>query len=343
MKIALIGTAQSGKTTAFLAIAGPQSPHLLADQKSHLAMIAYPDARLDELAASHHSKKITYIQLGLVDSPLLTAHPEEGLNFNQVQDADLFALVLRAYDAYEDPLKAFQEMENLFILKDLEVVDQAMKKIEGELKKGRKEREKELPLLTKCQGTLQKEKPLRSLSFTPEEIKGLGSYSFLSQKPLTVLINIAEENIGKPLEDLSRHLEERGAPYFSFSAKTEKELLELEEKERAEFSKDLGIQETAKTKFVRSAFQASGIISFFTLVGEEAKAWALEKGRNVLEAAGKIHSDIARGFIKAEVFSYHDFHTHGSVFSLKEKGFLRLEGKAYVVKDGDVLNIKFSV
>jgi len=342
MKLALIGTSQSGKTTAFLAIAGPQSPHLLADQKAHLAMIDFVDQRLDALAASERSKKITTIQFGLVDSPLLCATPDRGLNFTQIRDSDAFAHVLRAYDPYEDPVKVFQGMESDFILKDLEVIDQAMKKVRGELERGRKEREKELPVLLKCQEALHQEKPLRTLSFSADEMKWVRAYGFLSQKPLLLIVNIAEGDIGKRLEALSGHFEKSGLPWVSFSAKTEKELFELKEEERAEFMADLGIKEPARIQFIRLAFEAMGLISFFT-VGEEAKAWPLEKGKNVLEAAGKIHSDIARGFIRAELYSYNDFLSCGSIQALKEKGLLRLEGKEYVVQDGDVLNIKFSV
>ena len=277
-----------------------------------------------------------------MDSPLLCAFPDRGLNFTQVNDADAFAHVLRAYDAYEDSLKSFQEMEDDFILKDLESVDQAIKRIEEELKKGRKEREKELPVLVKCQEVLQKEKALRTLHLAPDEMKQIRTYSFLSQKPLLLIVNIAEENIGKPLKTLSETFQKIGLSWVAFCAKTEKELFELKEEERKDFMVSLGIKEAAKIQFVRLALQAMGLISFFT-VGKEARAWPLEKGKNVLEAAGKIHSDIARGFIRAECYAYQDFLTHGSVRALKEKGLFRLEGKEYIVQDGDVLNIKFSV
>ena len=341
MKLALIGTPQSGKTTAFLAIAGPQSPHLLADQKAHLAMIDFVDSRLEALAKSERSKKITYLQIGLVDSPLLCATPDRGLNFTQIRDADAFAHVLRAYDAYEDPLKVFQEMESDVLLKDLEAIDQAVKKIKGELEKGRKEREKEQTVLLKCQEALHQEKALRTLPFTAEEEKWIRAYGFLSRKQLLVIVNVAEGDIGKKVGAIGEHLTKDGFSWVSFSAKTEKELFELDEGERPDFMKDLGIQEPARIQFSRLAFEAMGLISFFT-VGEEAKAWAVGRRESVLEASGKIHSDIARGFIRSEVYSYQDFVTHGSIQALKEKGRLRLEGKEYIVQDGDVLNIRFS-
>ncbi len=341
MKIALIGTPQSGKTATFLAVAGPQSPHVLADQKAHLAMIDFADERLDEMARSEHSKKITHIQFGLVDSPLLCANPDKGLNFTQVRDADAFAHVLHAYNDYEDPLKVFQNMESDFILKDLEIVDTAIKKVKGEVEKGRKEREKELPLLLKCQEPLHKEKPLRALAFTVEEEKLVRAFGFLSQKPLLLIVNISESDIGKEIK-AAEQLTKGGFPWVAFSAKTEKELYELKEEERKEFMADLGIQESARDHLIRLAFEALGLISFFT-VGEESKAWPLQKGKSVLEAAGRIHSDIARGFIRAEIYSYKDFTDHGSIQALKEKGRLRLEGKEYIVQDGDCLNIKFSV
>ena len=342
MKIALIGTPQSGKTTAFLAIAGPQSPHLLADQKPHLAMIDFRDERLKKMADSEHSKKVTYIQIGLLDSPVLSATPDKGLNFTQVRDADAFVHVLRAHDGYENPLKIFQEMESDFLLKDLELIDQAVKKVKGELEKGRKEREKELPVLVKFQDSLHQEKPLRTLAFTPEEMKQVKAYGLLSQKPLLVMVNISEGDIGKKPGAVSEYLTKNGFAWVAFSAKTEKELFELKEEERVEFMAGLGIQKPAQDEFIRLAFEAMGLMSFFT-VGEEAKAWPLEKGKNALAAADKIHSDISRGFIRAEVYSYQDFVEHSSIQALKEKGRLRLEGKEYLVQDGDVLNIKFSV
>ncbi|MBI4437155.1 MAG: redox-regulated ATPase YchF [Candidatus Omnitrophica bacterium] len=341
MKIALIGPPQSGKTTTFFAIVGPQS-HPSDHQKSSIATLSFFDERLDRLADIVHSRKKTYLHLELLDSPQLCATPDKGLNFAQVREADGFTLVLNAYSPDAKPILNFQTISSELLLKDVEVLEPTLQKLELDLKKGRKEREKEHPVLVKCQDALQKQTPLRKISFTPEEEKWLKPYEFLSKKPLSLIVNIAERDIGKKgvvLDDIAKV----GFPWIAFCAKTEKELLELEESERKSFITDLGIEQLARESFLRAAFQAFHVISFFTVVGEEARAWSLQKGKNVLDAAGKIHTDMARGFIKAEVFSCEELFTHGSLHTLREKGRLRLEGKEYIVQEGDVLNIKFGV
>lgn len=341
MKIALIGLPQSGKTTAFLALAGPEA-HPSEYPKALLATLSFLDERLDRLAEMSHSKKKTFLRLELIDSPQLTATPDKGLNFAQVREAEGFAVVLSAYADSSNPPEEFKKISSELLLKDLEVLESSIRKLEEELKKGRKEREKEHPVLLKCQEALKKEMPLRTLELSADEEKWIRPYEFLSGKPLMLLVNIAEKTIGQKLQYLGE-LEALGFPCIPFCAKTEKELLELDQEERKSFMADLGIEHLAKDAFLRASFQAFRMISFFTMVGDEARAWPLEKGKSVLEAAGKIHTDMARGFIKAEVFSSNDLFTHGSIQALREKGLLRLEGKEYAVQDGDVLTIKFSV
>ncbi len=341
MKIALIGVPQSGKTTAFFALAGPQA-HPPEYQKPSIATLSFLDERLDRLSEIVRSKKKTYLHIELVDSPQLTATPNQGLNFAQVRETEGFAVVLNAFTDSPNPVEEFNAISSELLLKDLEVLESSTRKLEEELKKGRKEREKELPVLVKCRDAVKKEMPLRSLPLTADEEKWIKHYTFLSRKPLAIIVNIAESGIGEKLQCLEE-IAKLGLPWIAFSAKSEKELLELDEAERKTFMKELGIEQLAKESFFKTTFQAFQTISFFTVVGDEARAWALEEGRTVIDAAGKIHTDMARGFIKAEVFSCNDLFNHGSVNTLREKGLLRLEGKEYPVKDGDVLAIKFSV
>ena len=340
MKLALIGFPQSGKTTVFQALGAIASLPPADPNKPYIVTLTLADARLLALSKLVDAKKVTFGQIVLMDSPLLTAHPDKGLNFAQMREAESFVTVLDSF-MNDDPLAEWEKMEAEIIRQDLESTKAPLEKMTKEMSKGRKEREKEFQALSKCEKMLQERKLLRNVVFTAEEKKLLSAYSFLSTKPNFALLNIDETSLGKKGEQPAA-FEKRGISCMALCAKIEKELYELAEGERGEFMKEAGLAEFSQQRFCNFLLTSMGFISFFTVGEKDSRAWLLEKGSTVLQAAGKIHTDIAKGFIKAEVISTKDYLELGSLVKAKEKGVLRLESKEYIVQDGDVLNIRFS-
>ena len=198
--------------------------------------------------------------------------------------------------------------------------------------------------MDKCRASIEKEHPLRFLSLNEEERRMLSGFGFLSQKPLLILLNVGEDDIGKPLPgDVMDYLEKQRLEAIPLCGKVEMELADLAEEERGDFLKELGITESARDRFVRSCYSLLELITFLTHNEEELRAWSIKRGTSALKAAGKVHSDMERGFIRAEVVHYDDFIKYGSEAKCKEAGKLRLEGKEYVVQDGDIIRFRFHV
>ena len=199
-------------------------------------------------------------------------------------------------------------------------------------------------MLSRCLKTLENEESLRASSFSPDEETLLAGFGFLSRKPVIALFNVAEERAGKELPDsCQRELERLQIPGLSLSAKVEMEVAQLEDQDRHAFLTELGIQEPARDRFIRASYALLDLISFFTTGEDEVKAWTIERGTPARKASGKIHSDIERGFIRAEVAAYADFIRYGSEAKCREAGKLRLEGKDYPVQDGDIIHFRFNV
>ena len=275
-----------------------------------------------------------------------------------LRQVDALVNVVRSFDSPSSPHPAGKvdsvrdalALEVELVIADLGVVEKRLAKIDQEIQrkkgpeKGQLESEKEL--LTKFNDHLSNEKPLRELELSEDEKKVIKGYTFLSLKPVMVLANIAESDIGQENEDiknLSKWAEEHEMPMLTFCGKAEMEIAQLDEEERPEFMEALGIEESSRDKFIRATYKLLDLVAFFTVGEDEVKAWTIPNKTIAQEAAGKIHTDIQRGIIRAEVVHYDHLRETGSWNAAKDKGLVRLEGKEYLVKDGDCINYRFAV
>lgn len=365
MKLGIIGLPNSGKTTLFNALTGQDIettayPEPLSEEP-HVGMVSIPDERVDRLAETYKPKKTTHADVLCADITGFTrgisADKGKTALANQVWDADAVIHVVRAFadesvmhpDGDVDPAGDVAALELELVFNDLELAETRLERIENSMKKGvGKELELEKEVLKKCRAQLEEEKPLRGLELTYAERAAIGSLQFLSVKPELVVINVGEDEIAsdatkaivKAVEDFYQG---KDALVFSLSGKIEMELAGLEPDEAALFLEDLGISEPARNRVLREAYELLGLISFLTVGEDEVKAWSIRKGTPAVKAAGKVHSDIERGFIRAETVAYDDFIAAGSMAKARDAGKVRLEGKDYTVADGDIINFRFNV
>jgi hypothetical protein len=308
----------------------------------HLGVIKVPDERIDRLSRIFQPKKTTYAEIRFTDFPpnpgkdILKAGSELLV---QMREVEAIALVLRDFGLEADPLRELGDLLSEMILADLVVVENRLAKIGKE-----KGREQERPLLERCRKALEDETSLRTISFSPEEESLISGFGFLSRKPLLALFNTSDERAGQALSPAyEEELKRRGISGMALAGKLEMEIAHLNEADREIFLKEIGIAEPARARFIRVSYQLLDLISFFTTGKDEVKAWTITRGTPARKAAGKIHSDIERGFIRAEVIPYEDFIALGSEVKCKEAGKLRLEGKDYVVQDGDIVHFRFNL
>jgi GTP-binding protein YchF len=344
MKVGLIGQRGAGKTTLFNMLTGlrAQVGGFGSKDEVHLGVIKVPDARIDKLAQIFRPKKTTYAEIRFTDFPPSAADENVKSNsgvITQMREVDAIALVLNDFESGAEPLRALDDLLTDMILADMTVVENRRARLKKE--KGRPSEE---AALERCAKTLESEVSLRKLAFSPEEENLLSGFGFLSRKPVLVLFNQSDEKAGQSLAPrLEGELERRGLEGLSLAGKVEMEIAQLEESDREAFLKEIGIRESARDRFIRAAYRLLNLISFLTTGEDEVRAWTVTRGTNARKAAGKIHSDIERGFIRAEVAAYADFIAYGSEAKCKEAGKLRLEGKDYVVQDGDIIHFRFAV
>jgi GTP-binding protein YchF len=344
MKVGLIGYRSSGKTTIFNMLTGLQA-HVGGfggKEEIHLGVIKVPDERIDKLSQIFKPKKTTYAEIRFTDFP--PSEGEENLKSNQalltqMREVDAIALVLRDFDSAANPLRQLNDLLTEMILADLTVVESRRSRLKKE-----KARLGEEALLERCAGALENEESLRTLSFGLDEENLASGFGFLSRKPLLVIFNRSEEKAGQALDAAYQNeLKVRQLAGLALSGKVEMEIAQLDEADRVVFMKEIGIQEPARDRFIRACYELLNLISFFTTGEDEVRAWTIARGTVARTAAGKIHSDIERGFIRAEVVAYDDFIVYGSEAKCKEAGKLRLEGKDYIVKDADIIHFRFAV
>lgn len=368
MKIGIIGLSNSGKTTVFNALTGQNietTVYPTTSGEPNIAVVKVPDSRLDRLSAVYKPKKTTYAAVEYIDYIGLTKGDmnQNRKVFDLIKDVDAIAHVVRAFedDAVVhpmntvNPLRDIETVEIELIFGDFEFVEKRLHRMEEAIKKGKKPDEAEKRLLLRCKDSLEKGIPLRYVGFNEEEQRAMRPLQFVSTKPEVVVLNIGEGDLNT---ERALKLQEDAERYFlKFSSdplhprdkvvtlcgKVEMEIAQLSPDEAKPFLDDLGIEEPALSRFIHACYDILGLISFFTYVGDEVRAWSIPKGTQALKAAGKVHSDIERGFIRAEVVSFSDFVKAGSMRVAKEKGLLRLEGKTYEVKDGDIVNFRFHV
>lgn len=342
MKVGLIGHRGAGKTTIFNMLTGLRAQvGGFGKEEVHLGVIKVPDERIDRLSQIFKPKKTTYAEIRFTDFPPQT---EDNLKSNnalvmQMREVDAIALVLRDFESGGAPMRELADLLTEMILADLTVVENRRNRLKKE-----KARPQEEELLERCAKALENEQSLRTLNFSAEEENLLSGFGFLSRKPLLALFNQAEDKAGQPLSPAYREeLQRRDLEGLALAGKVEMEIAQLEESDRAAFLKELGITEPARNRFIRASYHLLDLISFFTVGEDEVRAWTITQGTHARQAAGKIHSDIERGFIRAEVIAYADFIAHGSEAKCKEAGKLRLEGKDYIVKDADIIHFRFAV
>ncbi len=350
MQLGILGMTMVGKTTIFELLTENTGKTTVAG-KTNTAMARIPDYRVDKLADYYKPKKTTYAQLEIVDIPGLVAGGEKStaVFLEAVRQADALLMVIRAFsDGQADSINPVGDIENLnyeLLLADLDLIEKRMRRIDESKKK--KQLEKERSLLAKLQNALENEKHLSSVELDDEEQDIMKTYQFLTNKPVLICLNLAEDDMAAKnypgREELLTYLEEHGMKMVEVSAEIEKEIAELDGDEKEMFMQELGLQESGVLRIARSVYESLGLISFITSGEDEVKAWTIKKGTIAKIAAGKIHSDIERGFIRAEVIKYEDFVQLGSMNAVKEKGLFKLEGKEYLVNDGDLINFRFNV
>lgn len=355
MRVALIGPPQSGKSTLFAAVAAAGGSHIDLSRPDlpHLANVKVPDTRLDWLAEHFEPKKVTPAELEFLDLPGLDLSSEAGRtrargHVAEMRNCDMLVIVVRAFDnpavpAYRDRTDPAADVEELLaelLFADLEQVTARVEKLEAAVKKPTADRDahlRELELMKRLAEGLENEKRIFDVVQSESESKLLRSFAFLSEKPALVVVNCGEDQLAEPAEPVA------GLTTLKLSARIEEEIAELPAEERAEFLADLGIEAGARDVLIRACYQRCNLISFLTAGPDECRAWSIPAGTDAVTAAEEIHSDIARGFIRAETVSFEDLRAAGSEKAAKAAGKTRLEGKQYVVQDGDVIYFRFNV
>ena len=361
MKTAIIGLANSGKTTIFNALTGlnlevTSYPSLAAEP--HTGMVKVPDARLTRLTDIFKPKKTTHATVEYIDYLGLTKGDMEQNRkvFDFIKDADAIVHVVRGFEdetivhplGSVNPRRDAETVSLEMIYGDLELVEKRLSRMEEGAKRGKKPDEVEQKLLFKLKAALENETALRDVDFTEEEQKTMRSLQFMSIKPQLIVLNVDEGEIDSDrtraaTAELEGIFTGRQVSVLSLCGKIEMEIAQLPPDEAEAFLADLGIAEPALNKLIHLSYGLLGFISFLTSGEDEVRAWTIRKGTAAQQAAGKIHSDIERGFIRAEVVAYEDFIAHGSMAAARDKGLVRLEGKTYEVKDGDIINFRFNV
>lgn len=345
MRIGIVGFSQSGKSTLFEALTGV-APDPAAAMKGQIGIAKVADPRLDYLADMFHPKKKTPATVEFIDTPGLIRgeRADNPQRLATLRNADGLLVVLDGFSSAEPAARQLELFREELLFADLELVTNRVSKLEGQMKKPRpaKEREaeeRELADLKEMTQRLENNEPLNEAQFSDSMRKHLRSFQLFSLKPEIVVDNRREDRLSEPLDpELATK-----AQALAAAAKLERDLAQLEGADRDLFMKELAITELARDRIIHAAYAAVGLISFFTVGEDECKAWTITKGTPAVEAAGKIHSDIARGFIRAELVAYDDLFRLGSMKEVRAKGLQRLEGKEYVVADGDIINFRFSV
>jgi len=351
MKLGIIGLESSGKTTVFNALTGAEmAVGSFGKIEAHISMVKVPDERIDWLSSLYEPKKTVYADIEFVDIPGSINDSSDPKVVAAAREVDALVFVLRAFanDNVPHPLggldtaRDFGSVMTGLIVADMLIAEKRIEKLEKSASKGiaSDDEKLELEALKKVMLKLEDEKCASEAGLTAPEEKAIRSFQLLTLKPFLTLVNVSDDALSsKGTADAVASLPNS----MAMCANIEMEIRRLAEEDRKVFLEDLGIRELSLNAFIRKAYQTLGLISFFTVGKDEVRAWTIPAGTPAVLAAGKIHSDLQRGFIRAEVFSYDDLKAKGSEREVKSAGLFRLEGKEYIVKDGDILSIKFSV
>jgi GTP-binding protein YchF len=360
MKTGIIGLPQVGKSSLFRILTKTQlSEHAFANpREAHVGVAKVPDDRLDRLAALFNPKKLVhasveYVDLGAIGQEAL----KESAYLGHLRQVDAVAHVLRTFEDPAiphvgdiDPLRDIKNVEFDLIVSDLGQIEKRLERLEKDLKKMRSpELERENDLLVRAKVHLESEKPLREMEMPPEDKKRIRGFMFLSEKPMLYVLNVSEgRELGKELETAAQEYQltevasRPNAAATAICGKVEAELSEMSDSDAAEFLSSYGLQESGLVRLIRTTYALMGLISFFTVGEDECRAWTIPVHTRAVEAAGAIHSDLEKHFIRAETIHWDQLLDAGSEANARSRGTLRLEGKDYIVKDGDVMHIRHS-
>jgi GTP-binding protein YchF len=360
MKLGIIGLPQSGKTTIFNALTRGDTPTTASAGRIeiHTAVVDVPDARIDKLTGMFNPKKTIYAKVtyadiaGLEGGALRQAQGSaasgsiSGQLLNQLAQMDGFLHVVRCFESdlvphpagSVDPARDVETMLSELLLNDLIAVERKLERLADERRKGGSDKtvvERQIALFERMQAALSEDEPLRKLDFSPDEEKELSSYGLLTRKPILTVFNLGEGQAASSIE-----LDHNSV---ALQGKLEMEIAQLPPEDAAIFMEEYGIEELSLSKMIRLSYDLLQLQSFFTVGEDEVRAWTTRRGASAWEAAGEIHTDLQKGFIRAEVVSYDDLVGLGGMNEAKAKGKLRLEGKEYPVKDGDIMHVRFNL
>ena len=357
LKIGIVGLSMVGKTTLFQILTHAQSGKLAAGKpETHVGVVKVPDPRLDRLAEMYHPQKLVHASIEYVDTPAsIIQLSRTGTQSAALKEMNALAHVVRAFEDSTipaeggvDPKRDIESVELELILSDLAIVEKRLERLDKDLKKQKNPAlEKEHQALIKAKQALEGQQPLRELDLSPDEELTLRGFTFLSLKPMVYVLNLGEKDAARTdaAEEFAQEAGLRQRPKTAVTAvcgKIEEELSELSEAESAEFLASYNLKESAISRLIRSSYGLLGLISFFTVGEDECRAWTIRQGTTALDAAGEIHSDIQRGFIRAEVIHYEDLIAAGNFAEARSRGTLKLEGKEYVVHDGEIVHFRHS-
>jgi len=363
LKCGIIGITNIGKTTIFNCISNTKaeaSNFAFSASKSNIGMISVPDDRLDQINSIIQSDKVTAATVDIVDIPGLTkgASKGEGIGnkfLNDIQQCDALIHVVRCFDDENlphiegsiNPVRDKEIVDLELQIKDLEMVERRIERTEKIAKSGDKDAKKALEILKVYRDHFEDFKPARTVSLSEEDKNFIDDFLLLSDKPIIYVCNVDDAsavNGNAYVDAFKASVEEENAEVLIIAGELESEITELEdEDDRIVFLEDAGLTEPGVNKMIRSAYDLLQLQSFFTAGKQEVRAWTIRKGMSAPQAAGTIHSDLERGFIRAEVMSFNDFYSLGSEQAVKDAGKFRVEGKNYIVQEGDLLHIRFNV